>query len=173
MSDLYRQTRLPIKPLVVFDINGVLCHRSRSKTTWTYRPEIITLLSHLATKYHIAFWTSMLPTNAKPIVTDITSHTGIIPVFLWYRRPEDVDPENTTYGTIKLLSKITARYPHYNESNVVMVDDSAVKMRFNPECSYIIVEPYTGVTDPNYQQPGYSESWVRSLTEGINSRFSL
>ncbi len=161
-------SKLTTKKLIVLDVNGVLCYKiSKHKDNIKNRTNILELsynnvyfrpgakkfLEWLFERYKVAIYSSTTFKNIKPILNYLMPKLYKKLVFLWCRDRCTLDPDYGTdtqifkYSTIKLLSSILEN-PNINErriykkNNVLFLDDSPSKMRFNPVNSYYILKSY-------------------------------
>lgn len=141
------------KPLLICDINGILCHRVRrdpypdikyrestkkvSGTPIIPRPGLNEFLELLSQHFCLAIWTSAKPKSAQALVKAIVpSHIQL--VFVWAQNQchvqqsqddeEDdlMDERNAVF--VKSLSKVYTRYPLWNSTNTLLIDDSREKI---------------------------------------------
>lgn len=200
-----------MKPLVVFDLNGVLikkCHTSEraisckeldlkntslgdnidniveydtfsdEKYVFYLRPYLKLFFEHIFKLYNVGIFTSTKEYNAKFIVSQIfTLEQQQKLVFKWFRDraafdPDfGVDPSIKDYDTIKRIDSIL-NCPTINENrfytrkNVIIIDDSLQKMRFNGK-NYIVVPTF------ELNEYGYSEydSILFNLLYAISIKF--
>jgi len=154
------RTLVHVKPLVVLDINGVLCHRRRKKEKGNYRasigtvantkiiprPDLEEFLCFLHGHFALAVWTSAKPRNARALVDVLfPPHVKRSLLFVWGQNeckvhvPKGMRPsyENITY--IKSLHKVWDTYPLWNQYNTLIIDDSPDKCP--PAYSYNSLHP--------------------------------
>lgn len=170
------------KPLIVFDVNGVLCHRHKIAHSYLgtipqedisrepkvvgarhlrlpnfkvfIRPGVVELLKRLAVDYDIGFWSSGTYLNMNSIVTYFIQQTSITPKFTWYRSQCVRDPEPiTNHSTIKPVSRLLAEGIVTDANQVYFVDDSPSKLRFNNPDNCIIVSKYNPTLSKSVESP--------------------
>lgn len=141
------------KPLLICDINGILCHRVRrdpypdikyrestkkvSGTPVIPRPGLNEFLELVSQHFCLAIWTSAKPKSAQALVKAIVpSHFQL--VFVWAQNQchvqqsqddeEDdmMDERNAVF--VKSLSKVYTRYPLWSSTNTLLIDDSREKI---------------------------------------------
>ena len=92
---------------------------------------------------NIAFFTSTTKKNAAPALHKLigkyvqdTNYSDKIK-FTWFREYTDTDYDSkNSWDTMKYYHKIKKKYPNYQ---IVMIDDTESKVRFNPpECTIIV-----------------------------------
>lgn len=139
------------KKLIILDLNSTLLFRD-SKKNVILRPGLYEFLDELISKkYQIAIFTSCKEKNGKLLIDEFFKNYNF--EFTWYRDRCDLDPdfgidtEVKDFDTIKdinsiLLSPLLNR--KYQESDILFVDDSYRKMRFNPDESYYLIPSYSG-----------------------------
>lgn len=180
--------------LLVLDINGVLCHKiykpddtldskkynpiDLNKHNLYLRPGVKTFLNKVFSldDLEVAIFSSTTYPNVDLILKQlITTKQRKKLKFLWCRDRCSLDPEYDTrddikkFDTIKRI-EIIIESPYinakreYNKDNILFIDDSALKMRYNPKNSYYIVAPY----DP--QSVSKNNIFESSLLERIKSR---
>jgi len=135
------------KELVIFDLNKVVCDRSRGKYVKYY--DTADFISKISKRYRFAVWSSTTPKNAGPIVTRVFGDVEERMEFIWFR-DKCVPVPRTHFDTTKPLEKVftdPAFEGRWNEYNVVMIDDSPQKMVDNDPANVILVDPET---EPNY-----------------------
>ena len=161
----------PLK-LLVLDLNGVLCHKiykpddtldpkihkpiDLNKHNLYLRPGVKAFLNEVFSlnDLKVAIFSSTTYPNVDLILKQlITTKQRKKLKFLWCRDRCSLDPEYDTrddikkYDTIKRIETIIeSPYVNakreYNKDNILFIDDSALKMRYNPKTSYYIVAPY-------------------------------
>lgn len=122
--------------LIILDLNGVLSLSGKRRLEIT--KYAIDFVKSLQRKYSVAIWTSTTFKNANPAIEYCFKNLKP-PLFEWYRDKTDPDYHNelNPYATIKNISKVREYFPLYQ--NILIVDDSASKIRFNnPEESLVI-----------------------------------
>jgi len=160
-----------IKQLLILDLNGVLCRKTKtdqlsndnviklSNYNVVLRPGLYEFLNVCYQKYDVGFYTSTKRQNAVTILNGIlTKFQQNETVCRLYREftqldPDYlIDPDTEKHDTIKLLSVIF-NHPlinesrKYNYSNTIICDDSLTKLRFNNLENVIIIPTYTGNAD--------------------------
>lgn len=137
---------MKMRSLVVFDINGILAlkNHSTSGKKWRFFPEARRFLEKVYRYHDIAIWTSTTQKNAERVISHY--FTKFQPVFVWYRDSpftltdpdHGLDPEITSFDTIKNLSFIKSQYPEYNK--IMIIDDDYRKVRFNSPTESVVVK---------------------------------
>ncbi len=161
-------TKLQIKkPLIVLDLNGVLCFRSRIHPNSNFdhlglecfkirdkmiyiRPFAREFIKYCLKYYQLGFFTSTTKKNAYPILKRLISPEDWSSVkFFWYRKQTDPDPDigknplTRKYSTIKLIEPILkSPYINCNYQDIIICDDTEQKLRFIPESNKIIVKSF-------------------------------
>jgi hypothetical protein len=146
---------LQVQPLLVLDLNGILCHRIRSRSTAAvFRPSIACvagtpivprtdlydMLHYLDQHFCLAVWTSAKAKSAKQLVNAlIPPHVVARLLFVWAQHDCDTnntsgsghgcddsdDDNNLTFK--KDLSKVWTEFPAWNSHNSLLMDDSPDK----------------------------------------------
>lgn len=124
-----------MKPLVVLDLNGTLCHTEYNgrhgdyhvqRKAVTERPFLHTFLDHVFANYEVAVWTCNSERYANELVRKLFGRRAAGVRFVWNqthctRISDDTEP------WIKDLSKIKHGGP------VILVDDNKIKGRLQPD----------------------------------------
>jgi len=146
---------LYVQPLVVLDLNGILCHRIRShhhnhtpqpcfrpaighvaNTGIVPRTDLSRFLTMLDSNFTLAVWTSAKRKTAVDLVEMLfPSEIASRLLFVWAQNKcESVPQPNQvrTDGSIdvlysKSLSKVWHHFPLWNASNTILMDDSPDK----------------------------------------------
>ena len=161
-------TKLKRKPLVVLDLNGVLCYRLRvsknvAKRAPNFglerfrvnqyivyiRPFAREFIKHCLNDYQLGFYTSTTKANAEPILRRLIDESDWNSVkFFWYRDHTVKDPDigrnplTPTYSTIKTVKAVLDVYPDYRSNDILMCDDSVQKLRFVAKKNQLLVRPF-------------------------------
>lgn len=140
-----------VKPLLVLDVNGILCHRIRQPdrnphvpfrravktiagTPVVLRPCVFEFLAFLSQHFCLAIWTSAKAKTAHLLLKAVMP-PGIRSnlLFAWSQkhcqrksatRGED-DDRNAIF--VKSLQKVYNRYPLWSSANTILIDDSPEK----------------------------------------------
>jgi hypothetical protein len=143
-----------VKPLLILDLNGILCHRIRKDRTDLHpylpyrkaidqiagtpiipRDGIDTFLEDLLAHFCLAVWTSAKPKTAKLLLKSLF-HDQLLSggrlLFVWSqhqceRREEKRGDDEDGTVFLKPLSKVWETYPLWNPSNTLLMDDSPNK----------------------------------------------
>lgn len=186
---------MPGKPLLVLDINGLLCYKVKQpymkpddgnfldrKFYRVYRrPGVEEFLEWCLKNYDVAMWSSTTTYNAQPILKWLFPLRGTLkPVkFSWYRDRTNLDPDYNidnrvqNHDTVKNLVNIWSD-PYvndsrrYNKFNTLIVDDSVRKTRFNNEDNVLIVDKYSPIACEASEE---NTSWVELLQDRIVEKF--
>lgn len=147
-------TTIVVKPLLILDLNGILCHRIRRECADLYpqlpyrsavdwiantpiipRPHIDEFLTTLAEHFCLAIWTSAKPKTAKSLLTALVPESiSKRLLFAWSQKHCDrleklgrdkSDGSDTVF--LKSLAKVWKKYPLWNPSNTLLIDDSPDK----------------------------------------------
>ena len=129
--------------LIVLDLNGVLGYRKTSKM-FKKRPHVDAMLTFLFANFAVGVWTSCAEHNGVRIIRDVFGEEleGRL-IFRMFRDECTPNPTpDNAYGTFKDLRRVWDRYPYFDATNTIMVDDSEDKCshRHNALCP----TPYTG-----------------------------
>lgn len=142
------------KPLLICDINGILCHRVRrdpyphlafresikkvSGTPVIPRPGLGEFLEFLSLHFCLAIWTSAKPKSAQLLVKAIIPESVRSKlIFLWAQNQcqaksqgdeEDVINNEQAAVFVKSLRRVYNRYPLWNPNNTILMDDSKEKI---------------------------------------------
>lgn len=141
------------KPLLICDINGILCHRVRrdpyphlafrasikkvSGTPVIPRPGICEFLEFVSLHFCLAIWTSAKPKSAQSLVKAmIPENIRSKLIFSWAQNQcqeqsqgdeeDQINEQTAVFG--KSLRKVYNRYPLWNPNNTILMDDSKEKI---------------------------------------------
>jgi TFIIF-interacting CTD phosphatase-like protein len=155
--------------LILLDLTGVVCQEVKTKDVKgatklgnryiSFRPHLEEFLRFCYSHYKVGFFTSTTKKNAYPVIEKMLSKEQLESTeIIWYRDNVRYDPDHKTgFNTIKVLKDLYDN-PEYNknrywsEKNVLMIDDSPEKMRFNNPKNYIVVRPYNPEESDNVLQ---------------------
>lgn len=148
------RTMVIVKPLLILDLNGILCHRIRKEHADLYphlpyrtavdriastpvipRPGIVDFLEMLSEHFCLAIWTSAKPRTAKHLLTALVPESiSARLLFVWSQKHCDCSKRvgegtNDSSSTIfrKSLEKVWRNFPLWNPSNTLLLDDSPDK----------------------------------------------
>jgi hypothetical protein len=160
-----------MRPLLLLDVNGVLCRKVTRRDAISLPADTIRLLgcdviprpghreflTHCFTHYSVGIFSSTTERNVTKILDGLLTPEQIASLALrWFRDRTRLDPD---YGmepnierheTIKLLSDvldnpILNEQRRYSLRNIILVDDSFLKVRFiDPQENVLIVPTYRG-----------------------------
>jgi hypothetical protein len=143
---------------IIFEDGQLNLHGNRTKVMSMDKSGCIIARWHLddffneiRTRYHLAIFSSCRAKNGRKILDLIAPQEKFL--FTWFRDhcKNDPDyrlkPEVEQFDSIKLLDDIIQSSEinecrRFTYKNVLMIDDSKMKMRFNPESNYIIVNSF-------------------------------
>lgn len=150
-----------VKPLLIMDLNGILCHRIRKgrpdlyphlqyrtpvdvrvgDTTVISRVGVEAFLRYLNEHFCLAVWTSAKPKTAKGLLKLLfpeTIRTNL--VFVWSQNKCQRIPVGGDDDVVfvKSLSKVWKQFPLWNSANTLLMDDSPEKC---PEYYYNTLHP--------------------------------
>lgn len=141
--------------LLVLDINGVLCCKVKTGGNIKlnayevkFRPHVKEFLDYVYDNFTIGFFSSTTKPNAKAILDSLLSvEQANKTLFYWFRDRTKADLELGGHETIKLASDIRQEY---QDLDLLMLDDSSDKMRYNDPKDYIICNSYDGRDEDTY-----------------------
>ena len=133
-----------VQPLLILDLNGILCHRIRHRAPGSYRPsaahiantpiiarvDLISFLTFLDAHFTLAVWTSAKTKTAKQLVSFLFP----VPIkerllFIWGQSKCNAihieGKEKPLYQ--KPLSRVWDEYPLWDTTNTLLMDDSPKK----------------------------------------------
>lgn len=127
------------------------------------RPGARDFIKHIFEKYHIAIWSSTTYTNISPLIDALFNEDQKHAlVFRWIRDRTKWDPEYGTnpeimdFDTIKPIDEIIqcpTLLRKWKENNILLIDDSKQKLRFNPEKNCLVIPNYNDTNkDFTFQQ---------------------
>jgi hypothetical protein len=139
-----------VQPLLVLDLNGILCHRIRSHkeppqgavsyrpathhvagTPVIPRPFLAEFLTFLDQNFCLAVWTSAKPKTAKSLVTALfPQHVAQNLLFLWGQNRCNTMQGQGADGEVvfqKDLRKVWQEFPLWDQFNTLLLDDTPDK----------------------------------------------
>jgi hypothetical protein len=139
--------RVHVQPLLVLDLNGILCHRVRARrapdvpptayreataniagTPVIPRTDLIEFLSFLDGHFCLAVWTSAKSKNAMALVKNLFPPEIFDRLlFVWAQHCCDAVEEQGEIIFEKNLSKVWKENPLWNSHNTILIDDSRDK----------------------------------------------
>lgn len=141
--------RINVQPLIVLDVNGILCHRVRhhqsakvtkeqlrepitnvAATPVIPRTDLIKFLTFLDSQFCLAVWTSAKLKNAKALIKALfPSSISDRLLFVWAQHNCDRIASEGDADLLyeKNLAKVWEKYPLWHEQNTVLLDDSRDK----------------------------------------------
>jgi hypothetical protein len=154
-----RETPLPVFPsqrlLVVIDLNGTLLHRKNAKASFVGRKHVGRFLAHLLQHHAVMIWSSSKPDNVSKMVAQLFSKDDRAKLAAeWARDTLGLDPVQFAHKVqvYKQLSwvwgsdqvkphPLAAEGARWDQSNTILIDDSALKA---------VAEPYNLVELPEF-----------------------
>lgn len=158
------------KPLLICDVNGFLCHRVRGdpypdipfresakKVSGTFvipRPGLDDFWEFLSLHFCLAIWTSAQPKNAQALVKAlIPDHIQSKLIFVWGQSQcrmiqaqddegDSIDERDAVFT--KSLNKVYSRYPLWNSTNTLLIDDSREKIPTRDVGNVFCPQPMNG-----------------------------
>ena len=148
--------QVAVQPLLILDLNGILCHRIRKRkepegilayrqsssssqstsnitiagTPVIPRPHLHEFLSFLDAHFCLAVWTSAKPKTAKQLVAALfPDHVAQKLLFVWGQNRCKATGEQHESETVfeKELHKVWNDFPLWNQFNTLLLDDSPEK----------------------------------------------
>lgn len=112
-----------------------------------FRPGTLAFLRYCQCIVDIAIFSSTTKKNVIPII-EYLNKENIYFKFVWCRdrtKPDPdykINPNIKDYDTIKLIYDVIDSFNYYNISDVLLIDDSYNKIRFNNPKNYILVKSF-------------------------------
>jgi hypothetical protein len=162
------------RKLLVFDLNGVLIHRT-SLSDFVLRPGAINLLQFLSSRCDLAIWSSAKKDTVKRIYRSMFSSSALAPkdsfIFVWNQNQCTINETEQDAGKpsfLKEISQILKQYPQFDyDGGCFLIDDSISKLRSNPPSSSICVPTYSGEASDIELLPGGS---IYELLSNLTSK---
>jgi hypothetical protein len=191
LSATFAQLRLT-PTLILLDVNGLLCLKLPKRSPpdldpndvikingylkILVRPGVRAFIAELAARYTVGIYSSTTRPNLNKIITGIfgPSHPFIFIADRTLTQPDPTigtDPTIPFYQTVKNLSSIW-NHPElnpdqqWNESNTLLVDHEAHKLRFNPPRNILVTPEFTLQTYQTQSEP------LTYLSESILNKIS-
>jgi RNA polymerase II subunit A small phosphatase-like protein len=143
-----------VQPLLILDLNGILCHRIRrnrtplvnqsayrptigriiARTPVVPRPKLAEFLDYLDTHFCLAIWTSAKAKTANELIQALLpGRIAARLLFVWAQDQCLVDPSTASLAPHevvyqKKLGKVWEHFPLWNTHNTLMIDDSPDKI---------------------------------------------
>lgn len=152
------------RKLLILDLNGVLMdrefdkegkieidpdqdmHRVGSFVVWR-RPGLDAVLPDLFRQYDVAVWSSVKKWNADQLIPLLFGEYAKQLKFVFNQKQctavTHPDPDAKKPLFLKVLMKVWAEYPEYNDSNTCLIDDTAEKHRENPPTTQFAPRTWT------------------------------
>ncbi|TFB05441.1 hypothetical protein CCMA1212_002460 [Trichoderma ghanense] len=141
--------RQPRRILVIMDLNGTLLYRPNKRNPFNFiqRPHARQFLDYCVDTFHVAIWSSARPENVDKMVSQLLSPEQRAKcVVIWGRdrfglSPADYSSRVQCYKRLSSIwndPHVTASHPdaargqRWDQTNTVLVDDSAEKGRSEP-----------------------------------------
>ena len=140
------RTAIHVKPLLILDLNGILCHRIRKNHSEAYvgtpyrpydadtriahtpivhRPDIAAWLDLLAPHFVLAVWTSAKSKTATKLLDLLMADTVRSRLlFVWSQSQCQLSEDGVW---LKPLQKVYESYPLWNDRNTLLLDDTPAK----------------------------------------------
>jgi hypothetical protein len=164
---LFRKPRasdyLPLK-LLVFNVHGTLLDYSLlldKNPNPTLRPTfktenrrvlILPWLSELLCKcfknFRVGFWGSKsknyMDEMVPALLGRVRSLEPLIPAFIWSQKECDITQwwNNDPVAWGCPLEAVYRKWPHWNSSNIVIIDHNPSRVSYNPRANVIVVSPF-------------------------------
>lgn len=168
------------KPLVIVDLNGLLIYRFFQPKLEEDRPDLIPLVPkatllfksylwerpqsrefivHLLDNYRVGVWSCATARNVDLVVSHMFGERRKELFFEWCqdqctRLVDDESSSSERTHFIKELIKVHERFPLIDPAQIVIVDDSAVKMKNNKSLGVIVTEPWSPALLDAYENTG-------------------
>lgn len=140
--------------------------------TWL-RPGTRKFLDQLFANYQVAVWSSAMPQNVALLCSHVFGDVRRAElVFEWSQEQCEVvdphpDPTERKPLFTKPLSKVVAAFSHspqqYKMEEILMIDDSLLKMTDNPRGSYLLTKEWTPV---DKEEETLEDVWRRIESHG-------
>ncbi|KAL7913636.1 HAD-like domain-containing protein [Trichoderma velutinum] len=141
--------RSPRRILVIMDLNGTLLYRPNKRNPFNFiqRPHAREFLDYCVDTFHVAIWSSARPENVDKMVSQLLSPQQRAKCLLIWGRdkfglsPADYSARVQCYKRLSSIwndPKVAASHPaaaqgqRWDQTNTVLVDDSAEKGRSEP-----------------------------------------
>lgn len=141
--------RQPRRILVIMDLNGTLLYRPNKRNPFNFiqRPHARQFLDYCVDTFHVAIWSSARPENVDKMVSQLLSPEQRSKcVVIWGRdrfglSPADYSSRVQCYKRLSTIwndPQVAASHPaaahgqRWDQTNTVLVDDSAEKGRSEP-----------------------------------------
>mmetsp|Transcript_19917 Transcript_19917/g.33572 ORF Transcript_19917/g.33572 Transcript_19917/m.33572 type:complete len:1191 (+) Transcript_19917:54-3626(+) len=136
-----------VRPLIILDINGPLGERApynpgepSKKRVFNKRNYLQDFLRFVSERFEVAVWSCSTRKNLE-----LNIFSGISLVFVWcqeestslYPRTSFISPAKPLF--LKEIQKVWTKYPSFNASNTVLLDNHLEKFERNPFGTGIIV----------------------------------
>lgn len=142
------EARAERKKLLILDLNGVLVFRDKEKHIDYKRENVETFLDWCFENFDVALWSSARKHNVEHIAKEVMGAERIKRLrFMWHQ--DQCTPHPTVeYVFKKPLQKVWDIYgPQYDQTNTLIMDDTAEKMEDNPPNTWFPVKTWKGDDD--------------------------
>jgi hypothetical protein len=185
------------KLLIILDLNGVLVHRLKAskeklpqasspehalKPTMTlggrkviFRPSVEQLFTAIPEHVQLAIWTSAEKRNVVQILEKLAPEykSRNLFEFTWFRDKCVTDPHDYKF-CIKDLSKVWQSSSKWNEKNTVLVDDSELKCKNQPD-NLLCVKEFKATAEDAFKDDEIRKllNWIHRVSEWFGESLLL
>lgn len=125
-------TAIPQNQLLILDLNGTLCSRTRTtpKTFYT-RPHAVTFFDYIFQNFTVMVWSSAREISVQSMCTMFAPH---VPSIIWHRGHLGLSQQDfySNVEAVKNLDKVWNTYPQFNAKNTLVLDDTPFKLSAQP-----------------------------------------
>ncbi|ORX94897.1 HAD-like protein [Basidiobolus meristosporus CBS 931.73] len=122
------------KNLLVLDLNGTLLIRNKKSKAIYLRPHVPEFIDFILSKFSVLVWSSAMPVNVDRMVVHVFEQRHSQLFDIWNRTHLRLSREayKKKVDVIKDLSWVWERYPQWNGTNTILIDDTPFKGQLQP-----------------------------------------
>ncbi|KAK9766745.1 hypothetical protein K7432_003972 [Basidiobolus ranarum] len=122
------------KNLLILDLNGTLLVRNKQTKAIYLRPFVPEFVDFILENFSVLVWSSAMPDNVNRMVLHVFQQRHSLLINAWNRTHLRLSQSNyyRKVKVVKDLSWVWEKYPHWNSTNTILIDDSEHKGQLQP-----------------------------------------
>lgn len=119
------------KQLLILDLNGTLCVRSRDKKNFCVRPHLQSFFQYIFHNFIVMVWSSAREQSVDNMCNMFGHYQ---PILIWNRSHFNLTAREyySHVQTLKDLNLVWDHLPEFNATNTIVLDDSVIKLAAHP-----------------------------------------
>jgi hypothetical protein len=132
------------KQLLILDLNGTLCQRSRTKKNFCVRPHLHAFFDYIFHNFAVMVWSSAREDSVRNMCEMFENNQ---PFIIWSRKHFNLSAAEyySNTETLKDLTKVWNELPEFDATNTIVLDDSLSKLAAQP---YNLIQMSTFYSEP-------------------------